>query len=92
MRIAPVVSLVERRDREKQEQIERLLEMLDDLRKDVERGKVSTLAVAGVADGEEFCQWDGPDATVLYVLELAKTELMHGVRFGDDEDDDEELE
>jgi hypothetical protein len=83
--------LVEWRDREKQEQIDRLLEILDDLRKDVISGKISTLAVAGVVEGEEFCQWEGPDASVLYALELAKTELLHGVRFGDpDEEDDEE--
>lgn len=87
--MAPVLSLVEWRDREKQEQIDRMLEMLDELRKDVVAGRVSTLALAGVADGEEFCQWDGADAQVLYVLELAKAELLHGVRFGEDEDDAE---
>jgi len=88
-RIAPVLSLVEWRDREKQEQVDRLLEMLDDLRKDVVAGRVSTLALAGVSEGEEFCQWEGPHAQVLYVLELAKAELLHGVRFGDDDDDSE---
>jgi hypothetical protein len=86
-RVAPVLSLVEWRDREKQEQIDRLLEMLDDLRKDVVAGRVSTLALAGVSDGEEFCQWEGQHPQVLYVLELAKAELLHGVRFGDEDDD-----
>lgn len=88
-RIAPVLSLVEWRDREKQEQIDRLLEMLDDLRKDVVAGRVSTLALAGISDGEEFCQWEGQHPQILYVLELAKAELLHGVRFGDEDDDSE---
>lgn len=82
-RVTPPVSLVEWHDREKQEQIDRLLEMVDDLRKDVIAGRVTTLALAGVADGDEFFQWEGKDPSVLYVLELAKLELLHGVRFAD---------
>lgn len=91
-RVTPTVSLVEWHAREKQEQIDRLLEMLDDLRQDVVAGRVTALALAGVADEQEFFQWEGKDPTILYVLELAKAELIHGVRFASDDEDDEDDE
>ncbi len=89
-RVSPQLNLVDWHAREKQEQIDRMLEMLDELRSDIVAGRVSTLAFAGIASGEPFCQWDGDHPNILYAMELAKAELLYEIRFGDDSDTESE--